>query len=531
MSSAAIAFTAPHWAATEAGLSILRQGGSATEAMVAAAAAIAVVYPHMNSLGGDGFWLIHNQGDDSPLAIDACGRSASKLDDIYSQPALPARGGSACLTQAATVAGWQLALAQDQYAKLPLAKLLLPAIELAEQGFIVTPSLAHAIHKIFAESGAPSPAFRTLYAPGGQPLQAGQRCHNPALAQTLKILAREGLEDFYQGEVARQIVASLAACGSPLSARDHQSTVATRVAPLQLRLQEQRLFNLPAPTAGIHSLQILGILERLKDKAHSAADWAHLTIEATKQAFADRAQILADPESVPPAYGRALDQAYLQAKAMAIDPAQAQPWPLEGEPGDTVWMGARDANGQLVSFIQSLYWEFGSGQLIDQAGFAWNNRGISFAMQRDDINCLAPNKKPRHTLNPALAIFDDGSRLSYGSMGGDGQPQTQAVLFSRFVWQGYSLAEAISTGRWLLGRTWGDHNNELKLEADIAAEIGDALTQRGHRWRRVSAQNEMMGHAGAIYDGASGLLAATDPRSDGRAESQPFMERAEDDDR
>ena len=512
-----IAFTAPHWAATEAGLEILQRGGTATEAMVAAAAVISVVYPHMNSIGGDSFWLVHTPGEEAPLAIDACGRAATNLSAYSKKTQLKSRGGEACITQAGTIAGWQTALDQDPRASLDLSVLLEPAIRWAEGGIIVTQSLSDAVRKDLDEGQAPE-SFRALYAPDDTPLAPGDKFMNPALGETFRTLADKGLRDFYQGSVAQRIHRSLKTMGSPLSEQDHRQTQADVVTPLSVSLTGMRCFNLPAPTQGVHSLQILAQIDRRRSEMTSKADWAHLIIEATKQSFADRPVILADPHAVPSAYHDALSDAVLQSKADRIDMERAREWPFPSELGDTVWMGARDANGQLVSFIQSIYWEFGSANVVEDAGFVWNNRGISFSLDAGDINELLPGKKPRHTLNPAMALYDNGQRLSYGTMGGEGQPQTQATLFSRFVWQGASLAQAIAEGRWLLGRTWGDADDDLKIEADLAEDIGDELTRRGHRWRLVPACNEMMGHAGAIFDSGAEVSAATDPRSDGRAE-------------
>ena len=516
MIDANIAFTAPHWAATDAGLRILRQGGTATEAMVAAAAVITVVYPHMNSLGGDSFWLIHRPGDDEPLAIDACGRSSSDLRQYQGVNGLKTRGGQACITQAATIRGWQLALAKDAGAQLPLAELLGDAIRWAEEGIEVSASLSAAITKVLADDDVPE-TFKALYAPSGHPYQAGDRFCNPALANTFRTLAKEGLDSFYSGSLATQIAGTLHREMSALSLADHQRTQAEQVKPLSVKLDAGRCFNLPAPTQGVHSLQILSLIDLLRGQASNEADWTHLIVEATKQAFSDRSRILADPDATPDAYSTALAEEVLAEKARQIRFDQSQPWPFVAEHGDTVWMGARDAQGQLISFIQSVYWEFGSAVVIDQCGFVWNNRGISFGLQADDINVLAPNKKPRHTLNPALAVFADGRRLAYGSMGGEGQPQTQAALFSRYVWQGMSLAQAIAEPRWVLGRTWGDATDDLKIEQALASRVGEHLSALGHQWQAVSDCNEMMGHAGAIADHGAELDAATDPRSDGKA--------------
>ncbi|MDX1343355.1 MAG: gamma-glutamyltransferase [Reinekea sp.] len=516
MSTTDIAFTAPHWAATDAGMHILRLGGTATEAMVAAAAVITVVYPHMNSIGGDSFWLVHNRGTTQPMAIDACGRAAQNLSCYSADNPIPDRGGRACITQAGTIAGWSQALAQDLGATLPLSTLLAEAIQWAETGIEVTQSLQDAIDKVLAEPAVPE-SFQQLYAPDGRPYRKGDLFKNPELAATFRQLAERGLQDFYQGELASKINATLAAVGSPLESLDIAQTQAEMVEPLRLTLDGLRCFNLPAPTQGVHSLQILSMIEQRRAEVHTDAQWMHLIVEATKQSFADRGRILADLAHVPPDYHRALTSERLVEKARHIDMQRAKPWPFTSEHGDTVWMGARDSHGQLVSFIQSIYWEFGSAVVIDGAGFVWNNRGISFSLEPADINCLGAGKKPRHTLNPAMALFDDGRRLSYGTMGGEGQPQTQATVFSRYVWQKKSLQQAIAEGRWLLGRTWGDSSHDLKVEQNIADELGEQLTALGHKWQPVPAVNEMMGHAGAIADNVVELDAATDPRSDGKA--------------
>jgi gamma-glutamyltranspeptidase/glutathione hydrolase len=244
----------------------------------------------------------------------------------------------------------------------------------------------------------------------------------------------------------------------------------------------------------------------------------HLLVEAIKQAFIVRDATVTDPSRLALNWQRVLTPARIAELAAAVDPHKASPWPRVAKPGDTVWMGALDKDGCMVSFIQSVYWEFGSGLVHPEYGFHWNNRGLSFSLQRDHVNALAPGLKPFHTLNPALAIFSDGRRLSYGTMGGEGQPQTQAAVFARYHYEGLDLKTAISKGRWLLGRTWGDSNTDLKLEHDLADTAGAELTRLGHQFRTVPACNEMMGHAGAIALASDGSVdAASDPRSDGSA--------------
>ena len=516
MSTHNIAFTAPHFAATEAGTLILKHGGTATEAMVAAAAAISVVYPHMNSIGGDSFWLIDNPNQSIPTAIDACGRAPNDISAYSNEPHIPERGGLSALTQAATLRGWQKALAVDEHAALSLSTILAPAIKLAREGFTVSKSLQAGCEKLATASNT-NAAFKELYIPNGKPLQAGQHFKNPKLANTFEHLAEHGLNAFYQGPLAESFANDLAAAGSAITRADIANTQADLVTPLSANLSGIQCYNLPAPTQGVHSLQIIGAVNKLKHLAKTEADWMHLIVEATKQSFTHRPTLWADPDALGDDYKNALTDERLSALASNIDMSQAKQWPFNAEPGDTVWMAARDKNGQLVSFIQSVYWEFGSGILMSEGGFVWNNRGLSFSLNSNDANALKAHKKPAHTLNPALAKFDDGRRLAYGTMGGEGQPQTQAAVFSGYAWRNKSITQAVSDPRWLLGRTWGDTSTNLKVEQSLVIQVKHELNQRDHDWVSVDNNNEMMGHAGAILDTPTSLEAATDPRSDGRA--------------
>jgi oxamate amidohydrolase len=187
-----------------------------------------------------------------------------------------------------------------------------------------------------------------------------------------------------------------------------------------------------------------------------------------------------------------------------------------------------DNAGTMVSFIQSIYWEFGSGVVVPGTGLVWNNRGVGFSLEHNHRNMLAPGYKPFHTLNPAFALLNDGRRISYGTMGGEGQPQTQAALLTRYLYDGLSLDDAISRGRWLLGRTWGDNNHDLKMEQDLVDLLGNNLRARDHTIKAVPARSEMMGHAGAVVSlGDGNAIAASDPRSDGVGIVAVMTERAQ----
>jgi len=517
---AKVAFTAPHFQAAEIGRDVLVEGGSAVDAMIAAAAAIAVVYPHMNSLGGDGFWLIQKPGK-APVAIDACG-SAGSLATLAAYREAPAanRGGRAAITLAGTVAGWHLARQWLGAKKaLPLQRLLEPAQHLAASGVKVTESLQRASKKTFAELST-LPAFAKLYLRDGKTLEPGETLCNPDLAGLLEHLYRSDieLEDFYRGDIAAAIAEGLAKADSPITRQDLANYQAELVEPLTVTTSKGQLFNMVAPTQGLASLIILALYDRVYKPYWGEVERVHHLVECTKLAFEIRDQVVCDRAQMAEPAQSFLESEKLDQLASRVSATKAAAWPKPALPGDTVWMGALDAEGTLVSFIQSVYWEFGSGLVLPGLGLVWNNRGISFSLQQGHHNAMAPGKKPLHTLNPALALLADGRRFSYGTMGGEGQPQTQAALFTRHVYQGDPLEEAIAKDRWLLGRTWGETSSNLKLEQALFDDIAEPLASLGHDLAAVPSCNETMGHAGGIILGIDGRVqAATDPRSDGAA--------------
>jgi gamma-glutamyltranspeptidase/glutathione hydrolase len=202
--------------------------------------------------------------------------------------------------------------------------------------------------------------------------------------------------------------------------------------------------------------------------------------------------------------------------AAQVNPAVALPWPVPSQGGDTVWLGVIDGEGRAVSLNQSIYWEFGSGVVLQDTGVLWQNRGTSFSLSENALNVLRPGRKPFHTLNPAMARLADGRLMVYGTMGGEGQPQTQATVFARHVLYGQELQAAVTAPRWLLGRTWGATSTNLKLESRFDPPVIDALRKAGHDVEVVAPFTDMMGHAGGIVRHPSGVLeGAADPRGDG----------------
>ena len=512
---------APHHLAAQAGRDVLRDGGNAVEAMVAAAAAIAVVYPHMNALGGDGFWLIHEPGK-MPVAIDACGPAAALADRSFyaGLDAIPSRGPKAALTVAGTVSGWARALevAAPWGRALPLPRLLSDAIRHAQDGVGVSVSQSQLTRQKL-EGLKSAPGFAQTYLVNGEPPAVGHLLKQPALGQTLATLAERGLDDFYRGSLAERMGAELARVGSPVRTSDLASYQAQIVQALAVRLNDATVYNLPPPTQGLAALMILGLFERLGVAEGEGFAHLHGLVEATKRAFRVRDRVVTDPGRLPAPAQSFLDPAALDALAAQIDRQRALPWPDVAAPGDTIWMGAIDRQGRAVSFIQSVYWEFGSGVVLQDTGVCWQNRGTSFSLDPKALNSLAPGRKPFHTLNPSLALFDDGRVMPYGTMGGEGQPQTQAAVFTRYVRFGQPLQQAVSAPRWLLGRTWGDVSTSLKLENRFAPGLVQSLRDAGHAVEVLDeAFSDTMGHAGALVRHPNGLIeGAADPRSDGVA--------------
>ena len=513
---------APHHLAAESGLAVLREGGNALEAMIAAAASIAVVYPHMNSIGGDGFWVI-SPAEGDPVAIDACGAAGSGATIARYRDegleAVPSRGPLAALTVAGTISGWGLAkqMAEQWGGQMPLDRLLADAVGYARDGVAVTGGQVRLTAEKLPEMG-PATGFAEVYTPGGDIPACGDVFRQPRLSATLEQIGRAGTEDFYRGDLARAIAADLERVGSPVHGSDLAAHQAKAVTPLSLRVGDATVYNMRPPTQGLASLLILGAFEKMDCAEADGFDFVHLLVEASKQAFAIRDRHITDEAfmSAPPE--SFLTEAVVAELAAGIDPRKASAWKRGGTDSDTIWMGVMDRHGNAVSFIQSVYWEFGSGVVLPETGITWQNRGASFALDPDALNPLQPGRKPFHTLNPAMARLDDGRVISYGTMGGEGQPQTQAAVFNRIVRYGQPVQQAITAPRWLLGRTWGSDSTNLKIESRFPDAVIEALKSAGQDVEVVEPYSDLMGHAGALVRRPDGMIeAGFDPRSDGAA--------------
>ncbi len=511
---------APHHAAAEAGRDVLAEGGNALEAMVAMAATIAAVYPHMNHVGGDGFWLVR-ESSGRVRALMAPGPAGAKATPAFYREhgfeAIPPRGPFAALTVPGAIGGWMLALdgARAHKGRLPLDVLLSPAMRYAREGYMVTRSQAALTADKLTEL-KDVPGFAAAFLVDGKPPEQDTTLKQAAFAATLDHLAKAGLEDFYRGDVGREIAADLERIGSPVTREDLHRYRAYVAEPLSAKLEIGTLYNTPPPTQGLAALIILSLFERLRVTEAEGFDFVHGLVESTKRAFRIRDRVVTDPGRLKEPLEKYLESPLLDREARLIDRKIASPWPVPAGKGDTIWMGAADSSGLVVSYIQSIYWEFGSGCVLPATGVLMQNRGASFSLDKNAANPLEPGRLPFHTLNPALAVLKDGRVMAYGTMGGDGQPQTQAMVFSRHVLFRQPLDAALDAPRWLLGRTWGSSHTNLRMEPRFDGGLVDRLMSAGHDVEVVNeGHSDTMGHAGAVILHRDGTFeGGHDPRAD-----------------
>lgn len=512
--------SAPHHLAAQSGLAVLREGGNAVEAAVAAAATAAVVHPHGSGIGGDGFWLIAEPGR-APVSIDAAGvAGATSTAEFYRAQGfteVPRHGPPAANTVAGAVSGWQAALEVSARwgGRLPLSRLLEDAVHYARHGFPVTGAQADAAERLLPPL-VETPDFAGTFLVGARPPAVGRTMALPALATTLERLAAAGLDDFYRGAVGRAIGAELQRLGSPLASEDLARHRSLRRRPLSLGLDCGTVYNLPPPSQGLAALMTLGLFQRLKVRQGESFAHVHGLVEAAKQAFMVRDKHVTDPAYMTIHATTYLTDGLLDRLAAAIPPGRATPWPHRPRDGDTVWLGVVDGEGRTVSCVQSLGDAFGSGLLLAETGILWQNRGWSFSLDETATNYLRPRRKPFHTLCPALAHLKDGRWMAYGATGGDGQPQTQAALFTRYALYGQPLQQAVTAPRWALGRDDSDRAADLRMESRFDSGLVEALRQAGHRVTLGEPFDSLMGHAGAVVRHPDGLLeGAADPRGEG----------------
>lgn len=447
---------------------------------------------------------------------------------------MPARGGLS-ITVPGAVRSW--GDAHDRFGRLPRATLLAPAIEIARDGFPADDAFCHAIEVsglLFErELGAHGAGWTAVYRSARRPWHLGERVRLPALAATLERIAANGWAEPYEGDTADRQATVLAASGSAIGLEDLRSHRSTWTEPIATTYRGVRVTGHPPNSSGFVALELLNILETFDPPAAAEPGpaalserlrWAHLGIEASKLAMADRDAHLTDPEHYRAPLERLLDKAYARDLARMIDPSRAAQPPAAGVPrgGGTVWLGVVDGDGNAVSLIQSNYAGFGSGIVDPLTGIAYQNRGSYFGLDEDHPNVLAPAKRTLHTLMPGMLFRAGRPWLILGSMGGDAQPQVHAQVVSALVDGGVDVASAVADPRWFVepDEHFAPPDN-VRIEPRFGPELLGGLTALGHDVTPTEPFDGALGHCHAIEIVAGGpasggsLAAATDPRSQG----------------
>ncbi|GGI54092.1 gamma-glutamyltransferase [Oxalicibacterium solurbis] len=510
--------TSPHELATRAGLDVLKSGGNAIEAAIAIASSLNVTYPHFTGFGGDAFMIISDRNG-KVRTLSGIGQAPQVLPG-YSGKTIPTRGAQSMLTTAANVdtLGKAFDISRNELGgKKSWAELLKQAIAYARDGFPVSESERFWMEYRLKDM-ASMPGVAQNFMMDNRVPNIGETFRQPQLADTLETLAVRGYRDFYEGQLAERIAKGLKEAGSPLTASDLAKTQARVEPPLRVSYRGGELLANQPPTQGITTLEIMGILDRfdLKKIPEGSADYYHLLVEAVKRAFIDRRHV-ADPEFVNVPSAELLSAAHLDKLAGEIDMQRALPWPHVFKRGDTVYIGAVDAEGNAVSMLQTVYFDWGSGMMAGDTGILWHNRGASFSLNPAHPNALQPGKRPFHTLNPGMYLKNGKPALLYGTQGADGQPQTLTAVLTRMIDYDMDPLTALSRPRFLLGKTFSDTRDSLKLEQDAGEQVFAELTRRGHEMSTIPAQSPLSGQPGAIRIDDGVYRGAHDPRSDGRA--------------
>lgn len=510
---------APHYLAAEAGLELLKAGGNALDAAVAASAMLQVVYPFVCGLGGDVFMMIYDAASGKLHGLNGSGRSAraatiERYHDLgyTSMPVL----GIHTVTVPGCPDGWHEA--EARFGRLGLAQALAPAISYAEEGIAVGPDLHAALARMSAREGI----HRSWYAhflPDGSVPAVGAIIRFPTLARTLRALARDGAFTFYQGEIAEQIAAFFAREGGLISRDDLAAHHSDWVTPLGVPFAGLTIYELPPNTQGMTALQMLGMFDRLPPGAGPLSpDTVHMEVEAKKVAFADRDAYLTDSAHMRFNPAALIEPDYLAQRAALIDPLRAQSSVIPGSfGGDTIYLCAADQEGNVVSLIQSNYMGFGCGVVVDDTGIVLQNRGAYFSLDPAAANALAPSKRTLHTLIPSMALRDGRPAMVFGTMGGDGQPQLHLQVYTAVARFGLGIQEAIELPRWIDGAINGVEL--LRMEDRFPQETIQVLRQLGHQVEEVGPWETGMGYAqGITFDPSTAVMqGGADPRAESLA--------------
>jgi gamma-glutamyltranspeptidase / glutathione hydrolase len=511
--------------ASQAGAQVLARGGSAMDAAIAANAVLGVVEPESCGMGGDLFAIYWDAKTGKLTGINASGWAPKGLtiDLLKSlgQTTMPQEGIQS-VTVPGCVDGWSKL--HKRFGRLPWSQLFQPAIYYAEHGFPVTEIISAAWHEEEAKLGRDQNASRILLRNGKSPAM-GEVFHDPQMAAAYKLLAAEGATAFYRGAIAKAILKTSDRLGGKMNMADLSEFESEWVEPLSTDYHGWKVYELPPQGQGIAALQMLNMLSLFPLSSYQSrgVEELHTQIEAQKLAYADLHRYVADPRFAKVPVAGMLSMDYARERAKLIDAGKANcaenPGSPNSIPGDTIYLSVVDRDGNIVSLIQSLYQHFGSGVVVDDYGFALQNRGGLFEVNPQHPNALAGRKRPFHTIIPAFMEKGD-VHIGFGIMGGLNQAQAHAQFVSNMVDHGMSIQLALEAPRFTK-KTFG--GCDVLVENRIVPAVRDALTAKGHEFKvQGDFSNEMGGGQAVIHDAKSGVnYGASDPRKDGAAVPEP----------
>lgn len=522
------AVSAGHPLAAQAGLAVLKDGGTATDAIIAMAGVLAVVRPHMNGVGGDAFAIFFDGATGNVTALNGSGRSgALATAEFFKNQNLSEIPGTGALSVSVpgAVAAWLDA--HERFGSKPFSQLLEPAIGYAMDGFPVSKRLAQ---DFMSQGRALNEPGKELYLPGGDAPPVGTLLTNQALGRTLQTIANEGQEGFYRGEIAKRLARFIEDLGGHLRTEDFAAHTSTWVAPLKGDYLNHSFLVMPPNTQGIAQLTYMEMAKShtIEALGHNSASYLHTMIELKKLAFADRDRWVADPDKAHVPLARMLDPKYLKARSALVNMNSAAEEVEPGfgngltgpdngsadDSGDTVYLTAVDQFGNAVSWIQSNFAGFGSGLLESETGVLLHNRGSLYTLEDGHPNQVAPNKRPYHTLTPMMALTNGRLAFTIGTPGGDSQTQSLLQIVHNLLVFGMSPQEAIEAPRF---RSSGGVS--VSLEDRVPVSIQASLSRLGHDLQIVQGWTATFGGAQMIYvDPETGTLnAAADPRREAYA--------------
>lgn len=525
-----------HPLATQVALDILKRGGTAVDAAIAANAALGLMEPVGNGIGGDLFAIIWDAKSRKLYGLNASGRSPLSLSYEQMQAELGTKKqipefGPLSVSVPGAVDGWFSM--HERFGKLPMPEVLAPAIRYAREGFPLTQVIGYYWERNASRLEREKDQiteldnFRKTYLPKGKAPREGEVFQNPDLARTLEKIAVGGRDVFYRGELTDVMDAYARRVGMHLRRADFERHRSTWVEPVSVNYRGYDVYELPPNGQGITALQMLNILEGfdLRSLGHNSAEYLHLQLEAKKLAFADRARFFADPDFGELPVKGLLSKKYATERRKLIDPTRAQARLEVGNPrlyeGDTIYMTVADGDGSMVSLIQSNYIGMGSGLVPDKLGFMFQDRGALFTMEPGHPNVYAPGKRPFHTIIPAFVMKDGEPFLSFGLMGGSMQPQGHVQILCNLIDFGMNVQEAGDAARYFHS---GDNEptgepsveyGSVALEGGVSAKARTELTQRGHRLK--DSPGAFGGYQAILWDPVNRVYhGASEMRKDGQ---------------